>query len=105
MLLRELAPVELVIVLDDLHVAEHDVSIVGLLDEAASRLPKVQIIVISRHRSAESWPGAAYAVPPLSRSEIREFLALLSVTATPQLADTLHRWTGGIPHLIKLAAA
>ncbi len=44
-------------------------------------------------------------MPPLSRSEIREFLALLSVTATPQLADTLHRWTGGIPHLIKLAAA
>ncbi len=105
LLIRELAPMDLLLVLDDLHIAEHDVSLVGLLDEAAQRLPHVRIIVISRHRSDESWPGVAYAVPLLTRSEIREFLGLLSVTATPQLADTLHRWTRGVPHLVKLAAA
>lgn len=105
LLMRELTSAELLLVLDDFHTAERDVSLVGFLDEAARRLPRVQIVAISRRRSGESWPDAAYAVPPLSRSEIREFLALLSVTSPPQMADNLHRWTRGIPHLVKLAAA
>lgn len=93
------------IVLDDFHLVEGDQTIAGLIDEVAARLPELRAIAISRHRDAGPRRSGSFAVPPFTRAETRALLTQLHVDASIQMAETIHEWTGGIPHLIKLAAS
>ena len=93
------------LVLDDFHALETGNAIAGFLEEAAERLLDLRAITVSRHRGAELQAGTTYEVRPLSRTEAQALLAHLGVTVQPQLAESLHRWTGGIPQLVKLAAS
>lgn len=116
--LQALAGTPRLIVLDDVHTIVHarDVdnvdnvdgvggAITGLLEEASGRLPDLRVVTISRHRRSRREAGTRFEVAPLSRLEVRSLLERHGVAVDPRLADSLHRWTGGICQLVKLAAS
>lgn len=103
--LKALAGSAHLLVLDDFHLVDEDSAITGLLEEAVVRLPDLQVATIGRHRDAAGDPGASLAVPALSGTETRGLLAELGVDTASEMAATIHAWTDGIPHLIKLAAS
>ena len=93
------------LVLDDFHLVEEDLSMSGFLEEAATRLPPLRIITVGRHRYARMNVGTSIEVAPFTRAETKEFLGRLKVECSPQMARTIHQWTEGNTHLIKLAAS
>lgn len=103
--LKALATAPHLLILDDYHVVADAGDIGRLLAEAAERLPDLRVVVISRYRDSEGEIGAAYEVPPLTRTETRVLLSQLGVEVKPQLAEKVHKWTGGVCHLVKLAAS
>lgn len=103
--LKGLAGSPLLLVLDDYHLVDDDPMIAGLVDEASARLLDLRVVTVGRHRNQGREQGIALTVPPFTRSETQELLGHLGIEATIHLADTIHSWTEGIPHLIKLAAA
>lgn len=102
--LQALAAGPLLVVVDDYHHAEPDAAIAGFLDEVVGRLPRVKIVTISRYRYSGT-SGDPFEVPSFSRLETAELLTQLGVDCQPAMAKTLHSWTGGNAHLIKLAAS
>lgn len=96
----------LLICIDDYHHAEQERAVgpAGFLDEIVARLPRTRVVTISRYRYTGT-SGEPFEVPPLSRLETTELLTHLGVECQPALAKTLHAWTGGNPHLVKLAAS
>lgn len=104
--LKGLAGTAHLLVLDDCHVADGDRAIGGFLEEAVARLPELRVVAIGRHRdTAGEDLSASLAVPALSRTETQALLAQLGVETAARMADTIHSWTDGIPHLVKLAAS
>lgn len=93
------------IVLDDFHLVENDPGITALIDEVASRLPGVRIITIGRHRPLSTGNWGILEIDPLTKDETRELLTKLRRGCDRKMIDVLHRWTGGNPHLLKLAAS
>lgn len=93
------------LVLDDYHLVDEDQAIEGFLEEAAARLPDLRVITVGRHRDTPGGTGTWIQIPSFSRIETNALLGQLSIDATPQMANTIHSWTEGIPHLVKLAAA
>ena len=90
---------------DDYDVVESDRVIAGLIDEMASRLPKLRVVTIGRRREAGRRAGTPFPVTLFTRAETQELLVQFNVDAGAELAETIHAWTEGIPHLIKLAAS
>lgn len=103
--LKGLAGSAHLLVLDDFHVVDDNPAVASFLEEAVARLPALRAIALGRHRNPRSTTGATLEIPPFTRSETGALLGLLGIDATPQMADSIHDRTEGIPHLIKLAAA
>ena len=93
------------LVLDDYHVVDEELAISGLLEEAVARLPELHVVLIGRYRGGVQQPGASLAIPAFTRLETRTFLTHLGIGTDPQLAAEVHKWTEGIPQLVKLAAS
>lgn len=93
------------VVLDDFHLVDSDGAIRGFLDDAVARLPRLRVVVISRHQDAGLGNAAGFNVPVLTRQETRALLNHLGVDAAPRTVDALHAWTNGIAQLVNLAAA
>jgi ATP/maltotriose-dependent transcriptional regulator MalT len=93
------------LVFDDFHLVEDDPSIAGLVEEVVSRVSDVGVVTVSRLRQPPGTPGVSLAVAPFGHADTAALLLRLGAQVTPVMADTLHRWTGGVPHLVKLAAS
>lgn len=93
------------LVFDDFHLVAEDVPITGLIDELTERLPQLRIVTVGRHRYTKLATGTSVEVAPFTRVETKDLLARLKVDCTPHMAKTIHQWTEGNPHLIKLAAS
>jgi len=105
MVIRELAALNLLLVLDDYHIAEGDLAIAGFIDDAANRLDGLRVITISRHSDPPSGSRASIDVPAMTRIETQKLLAQYGVRTTPAMADRIRKWTSGIPQLISFAAS
>lgn len=103
--LRDLAAASRLIVFDDFHLAPADPAIAGFLQEAVERLPELRVITVGRHAETGPSAGSALAVPPMTRIETQDLLAALDVQIGPVMAGSIHAWTEGLPHLVKLAAS
>jgi ATP/maltotriose-dependent transcriptional regulator MalT len=104
LILRDLAELPLLLVLDDFHLAESDRRIAGWLEDAVPRLPSLRVITIGRHRDMPPGARANYLVPPMSRVETERLLAQAGLRSDPIISERIRRWTTGVPQLIKLAA-
>lgn len=93
------------LVFDDCHTIEHDVPVLGFLEELATRLPMIRVVTIGRHRRGAFGDSAVVEIAPLSRSETADLLTRLRVSCSARMARQLHAWTHGNPHLVKLAAS
>lgn len=93
------------LVFDDFHLVEEDDEICGLVDELISRLPQLRVITTGRHRYTKMISATAMEVAPFTRAETRDFLVRLKVDCAPNMVRTIHQWTEGNAHLIKLAAS
>lgn len=102
--LRSLSFGPLFVVVDDFHYCADDPAITGFIDEMVARLPQLRVATISRYRYTGA-SGSHFEVPPFSRSETSQLLIHLGVECQPGMVKTIHSWTGGNPHLIKLAAS
>ena len=103
--LRALDGTPRLLIFDDYHVAEENEPVLGFLEEVATRLPLVRVITVGRRRLLGAGDVATVEIAPFSRSESAELLARLKVSCNSQLVRRLHSWTGGNPHLLKLAAS
>lgn len=92
-------------VLDDFHVVADVAGIRGLIDELTGRVRDLQVITTSRYREGAPPLGGDVPVPPFSQAETAQLLTQLGAGPDEATAAAVQRWTGGIPHLIKLAAA
>jgi ATP/maltotriose-dependent transcriptional regulator MalT len=93
------------LVFDDYHVAEENEPVLGFLEELAARLPLVRVITVGRRRLLSAHDVDTVEIAPFSRSESTELMIRLKVSCSAQMARRLHAWTGGNPHLLKLAAS
>lgn len=93
------------LILDDFHLVEDDRAVGGFIEELVARLPQVRIITVGRHRYARMNAGTSVEIAPFTRAETKEFLGRLKVECSPHMARTIHQWTEGNTHLIKLAAS
>lgn len=93
------------LILDDFHLVEEDLPVSGFIEELVARLPQLRIITVGRHRFARMNVGTSIEIAPFTRAETKEFLGRLKVECSPQMARTIHQWTEGNTHLIKLAAS
>ncbi len=103
--IRALTEAPQLIVLDDDHYAEGDAAIAGFVEEAVVRLGELRVITVGRHRESIPRVGSAFAMPPMTRIETQSLLAQLGVRTSPLMADSVHAWTEGLPHLVTLAAS
>jgi ATP/maltotriose-dependent transcriptional regulator MalT len=103
--LRGMGNLKLLIALDDYHVVDRQAPVLGLLEEMVARLPAVSIVTVSRHHAPDGFTGALFEIPPLTFSETHGLLERLLGKVERETAETLHRWTNGVPHLVKLAAS
>lgn len=103
--IRDLAGGPRIVVLDDYHLTEDDPAVAGFVEEAAARLPDLRVITVGRHAAAAPRVGSAFAIPPMTRIETQELLAKHDVAIGAVMAGSIHAWTEGLPHLVKLAAA
>lgn len=103
--IRSLDGADRLLVFDDYHLVDSNHAISGFLDDAVSRLPRLRVVVISRHRQTPLGHGGGFDVPVLSRRETKALLKQLDVDAAPDTVDSLHEWTNGVPQLVNLAAA
>lgn len=101
--LQALTDVSLVLVLDNYHHAAADCGFSGFLEEVTARLDAVQVVTVSRRREQDAVTNLALAA--FQADEVQQFLEQLRVEAMPALVATLHEWTGGLPQLVKFAAA
>lgn len=95
----------LLLVFDDFNLVEEDQSIAGFVEEMVARLPRLFVITISRHRYVPTLGGAEVEINALARAETQGLLSKLGIDCDENLLRKLHTWTGGNPHLIKLAAS
>lgn len=93
------------LVFDDYHLVEEEPSVVALIDEMVARLPLLRVITLSRHKNSGNQAGVPFEITPLARTETRDLLQLLRIDCEPKMVRTLHAWTEGNPHLLKLAAS
>lgn len=93
------------LVFDDFHLVEEDPAICGLIDELIGRLPRLRIVTTGRHRYPKMTSGIAVEIARFTRAETKDLLARLKVDCTPHMVRTIHQWTEGNAHLIKLAAS
>lgn len=100
--LRSLDGAARLLVFDDWRAPSEDHEIAGFVDELASRLPAIRVVTIGRHRSDTD---RDVEIAPLSRAETTALLERLGATRDARTARRLHTWTGGNPHLLKLAAS
>lgn len=103
--LKALADVPLLLVLDDYQVVDADDALPEFLAEAASRCPRLRIVTVGRHRPAADEQAGSLSVPPLSRRETESLFAKLGVPVDTAMGQTLHRWTGGVPQLVRLTTS
>jgi ATP/maltotriose-dependent transcriptional regulator MalT len=103
--IRGLDGADRLLVLDDFHVVESENAIGGFIDDAITRLPRLRVAVISRHRDTGLGDRAGFDVPVFSRPETKALLKHLGVDAAPSALDGLYTWTTGVPQLLNLAAA
>jgi hypothetical protein len=102
LVVRELGSDEQLWVIDDYHLGEHDPSVRGFIEEAAARAAGLRVLSVGRH--SDPSVGSTFLVPALTVAESRTLLTHLNVGAGGELVDSLHRWTEGVPQLIKFAA-
>ena len=102
---RSLGNVQRLLVFDDFHLMEEDPGVRGFLEELVERLPEIRIVAVSQHRYLGLMLGTALELGPLSRAQAEELMLKSGVTCEPDMLKALHRWTGGNPHMLKLAAA
>ncbi|MDQ1713339.1 MAG: hypothetical protein QOE45_2789 [Frankiaceae bacterium] len=102
--LRSLDGPERLLVFDDFQVVEEDSQVCGFIEEAALRLPNIRVCIISRHKDAGLLEAADFPVAAFRRDESDLLLAKLGVRAPEQVLGAIHEWTGGVPHLVTLAA-
>lgn len=102
---EDLAGLPTLLVVDDYHLSEHDQSIGGFLDDAATRLPQLHVVTVGRHEQPRPRPAVAVSIPGLDADESHALLHRLLPSATPDLAVTVHAWTQGIPQLTQMAAS
>lgn len=93
------------LVFDDFHLVAEDVPIAGLIDELTERLPQLRVVTVGRVRYTKMAAATSLEVVPFTRAATKDLLARLKVNCTPHMAKTIHQWTEGNPHLIKLAAS
>jgi ATP/maltotriose-dependent transcriptional regulator MalT len=103
--IRDLTATSQLVVLDDCHVADDDSAVFGFAEEAVVRLPELRVVTVGRHRDASLRVGTAYALPAMTRLETQSLLAQLGVRTSPMMAEMVHAWTEGLPHLVTLAAS
>lgn len=103
--LRSLDQGSHLIALDDFHFAEEELGISALIDEITSRLPGVRVITIGRHRPLPTSRWGVLEIDPLTKDETRDLISKLRRGCDQKTIDVLHRWTGGNPHLLKLAVS
>ncbi|MDQ1712817.1 MAG: hypothetical protein QOE45_2267 [Frankiaceae bacterium] len=103
--IEELTAIETLVVCDDYHLAEQDRSIGGFLEEAATRLPGLDVVTVGRHEQPRPRSATALRVTGLGPRESRQLLATLLPSATAELSATVHAWTQGIPQLTQMAAS
>lgn len=103
--LKGLAGRNHLLVFDDYHLVETDASIAGFLDELVVRLPLLRVVTVGRHRLLATSRGETVEVAPFTRKETEALLRQLSVDCTLEMVHTLHSWTEGNTHLVKLAAS
>jgi hypothetical protein len=102
---RGLDGADRLVVLDDYHLVEADAAIGGFVDDAVARLPRLRVVLISRHQDVGVGSAAGFDVPVFSRAETKALLAHLGLDAAKPTVDALHSWTNGVPQLVNLAAA
>jgi ATP/maltotriose-dependent transcriptional regulator MalT len=93
------------LVFDDYHVAEENEPVLGFLEEIAARLPSVRVISVGRRRLLGAPGTRVVEIAPFTRTESTELLTRLKVACSTPMVRRLHAWTGGNPHLLKLAAS
>jgi hypothetical protein len=93
------------IVFDDYHLIEDDLPIKGLIEEMVARLPEMRVVAISQHRYLGMVHGTGVEIGPLARLQAAELLAHLGVACSDKMLRSLHSWTNGNPHMLKLAAS
>lgn len=105
LIVRELAGLPLLVVLDDFHLVQHgEAAVAGFVEDAICRLPDLRVIVIGRHAGTPESAATSFEIPPMSRLETGRLLTQVGIRPNPSLAAAICRWTGGVPQLIRLAA-
>jgi ATP/maltotriose-dependent transcriptional regulator MalT len=104
--LRELTAGPDMLVLDDYHLVG-DPSIESFVVEAASRVPSLRVVRISRHRPTRNDGKFALEVPPLTGAETAQLLHQLVAdpVAGTDVVVAVRHLSNGVPQLVKLAAA
>lgn len=103
--IKDLAGTPQLFIFDDFHLAGADPAVAGFLAEAVSRLPELRVITAGRHTGGTPGVGVEMALPALTRLETQDLLANLDVQLGAVMAGSIHAWTAGIPHLVRLAAS
>lgn len=94
-----------VIAFDDYQLVEEESPVKGLIEEMVHRLPDLRVIAVSQHRYLGMVEGTAIEVGSLTRLQTAQLLVNLGVTCDEKLVKSLHAWTDGNPHMLKLAAS
>lgn len=103
--LQGLADSPHLLVFDDFHLVNEDATIAALLDEIALRLTNARVITVGRYKYVKMQVGESVEIAPFSRTETEEYLKRLRVKTDPHTSRSIHRWTSGNPHLLRLAAS
>ena len=105
LVLRALSDMALLLVVDDYHFAEADPMLPSFIQEAAQRATGLVVVTISRRRERPAAGQAILHIPPFTVEETEMLLDQLRITADKEVIQTVHRWTSGLPQLIRLGAA
>jgi hypothetical protein len=103
LVLQDLSGHPLVAVFDDAQLAEDHSAIRAFLEDLATRLEAITIVTVSRHEEPRPSPAVKLEVMPLDRRGAGQLLNALGSTADKSTVDKVFAWTGGSPHLIRLA--
>lgn len=102
--IRALGETNALLVLDDYHVAEHDLPVTGFFEEALTRAPTVKLVTLSGRRPRPGRDRGEIEIRPFQLEQTEKLLVRAGVRPPRELLAKIHAWTAGNPHLVNLAA-
>lgn len=103
--IRSLGETNAFVVLDDYQTVEDDLPITGFFDEALVRTPTLRLVTLSRHRPGAAHEREAIEIPPFRLEQTERLLMQAGARRPRETVAKIHSWTGGNPHLVRLATS